>query len=286
MRLKHLYLFLIWLALSGAAGAETYDFSYASGGDPRLTPLQVFDNGKQTWLQIPQLQPLPAVFAVTTAGEVLLPTRTEGQMLIVDRVEQQLAIVLGGGRASVRYVGKGQQRGNETAMFGKAEPVKVTGAAPAPVPAQQILAGRQAPAASPAPQMPSAPAEKPVTTPVLSRSGQAAKPNEPEPITELPPVSAAQEEVAVADESWEVRPEDGDLETLLQRWADKAGWQLSWEAAKRYSVKFRASFPGSFEEAAKEAILPFTRGTDPIKGCAYDNNVLRVVTKPTVCEIK
>lgn len=273
MRLKHL--FLILLALSGVAGAETYDFSYASGGDPRLTPLQVFDNGKQTWLQIPQLQPLPAVFAVTTAGEVLLPTRTEGQMLIVDRVEQQLAIVLGGARASVRYVGKGQQRGSETAMFGKAEPVKVSGAAPAPVPAQQILAGRQSPPA---------PSEKPVATPILSRSGSAAKPSEPEPITELPPVATAQEEVA--DESWEVRPEDGDLETLLQRWADKAGWQLSWEAAKRYSVKFRASFPGSFEEAAKEAILPFTRGTDPIKGCAYDNNVLRVVTKPTVCEIK
>lgn len=85
---------------------------------------------------------------------------------------------------------------------------------------------------------------------------------------------------------WLVKPEDQDLQTLLVRWAAAADWQLSWEATKPYPVKFNATLHGSFVEAARDALLPYTRGSDPIKGCIYDNNVLRVVPKPTVCKLK
>ncbi len=134
---------LLAVVLMRIAHADTYDWAYTVSGDPRVSPIQVFDNGKRTWLQLQQLDPQPAIFAVTTAGQTMLPARREGQMLVVDRVERQLAIVLGAARASVRYVGKGS-RDDPPAMFGAATPVKEGGAAPTPVPADRVIAAHQA----------------------------------------------------------------------------------------------------------------------------------------------
>lgn len=280
--------FPLLVCLFGAAHGDTYDFSYSATGDPRLVPIQVFDNGTKTWLQVPQLQPPPVIFAVTPAGEVILPARQEGQMLVVDRVEQQLAIVLGRARAKVRYTGSASRQ-DEGASFGQVPPSRSNGSAPTPLPAAAILTARKAPPA---------PAEEAVQAPLAPASApKATTPASPAPTGDLAvaaskptPTTSSDSAAAQAPSlnEWSVRPDDGDLETLLQRWADTATpkWQLSWEATKRYPVKFHATLKGSFEEAVTDALRPYARGTDPIKGCTYDNNVLRVVPKPTVCEIQ
>ncbi len=284
-------LLLLLALLAGAAGAETYDFAYTATGDPRLTPLQVFDNGKRTWLQLPQLNPQPVVFAITTAGEVMLPARTENQMLVIDRVEQQLAIVLGRARVNVRYVGT-TRRQDDAAMFGATAPAKISGSAPAPMPADKILAAHKEPMAidpEPAkPQKETAPIEVAQKSPAEQKAVADEKKNTAVPIADGSTTPGADQTpvVPAIPTEWEVKPEDQDLQTLLRRWAVTAGWQISWEATKPYPVNFHATLHGGFADAAHDALLPYTVGADPIKGCTYDNNVLRVVPKPTVCKLK
>ncbi len=280
------FYFPLLVCLFGSAHGDTYDFSYSATGDPRLVPIQVFDNGTKTWLQVPQLQPPPVIFAVTPAGEVILPARQEGQMLVVDRVEQQLAIVLGRARAKVRYTGSASRQ-DEGASFGQVAPNRTNGSAPTPLPAAAILAARKMPPALTDEAAPPSRAVEPKT----KAPAPPAPTNELAVATNKPTPTATGESTVIQSpppSEWSVRPDDGDLETLLQRWADSATpkWQLSWEATKRYPVKFHATLKGSFEDAVTDALRPYARGTDPIKGCTYDNNVLRVVPKPTVCEIQ
>ena len=50
-----------------------HDFDWQLSGDQAVAPLQVFDDGHQSWLQSPPGQPLPALFAQTSAGKQPLP---------------------------------------------------------------------------------------------------------------------------------------------------------------------------------------------------------------------
>lgn len=109
----------------------------------------------------------------------------------------------------------------------------------------------------------------PVPTATVSTTERPATPTKPEVPT-----------------AWDVSAADGDLESLLTRWAKVAKWQISWEMPnKRYPITFTAMLPGSFEDAARQALRPYSRGPNPIKGCIYDNRVLRVVAKPVQCEL-
>src|SRR5690606_40040164 len=63
--------------LPGSAAA--YDFAYRLSGDRRVAPVQVFDDGRTTWLQFQPGQTLPAVFVATPADPsgVQLSTYTQ-----------------------------------------------------------------------------------------------------------------------------------------------------------------------------------------------------------------
>ena len=84
-----------------------YDFSYRIEGDPRAAPLQVFDDGKQTYLQFRDI--VPGIFAIDSEGRpVVLPTRRDGQYVIADRIDREFVFLVeqDKGRAAARYVGK------------------------------------------------------------------------------------------------------------------------------------------------------------------------------------
>lgn len=257
-------LLLLLAMLAGAASAETYDFAYTATGDPRLTPLQVFDNGKQTWLQLPQLKPQPAIFAVTAAGDVMLPARPEGQMLIIDRVEQQLAIVLGRVRANVRYVGVGR-RENDAAMFGKAGPAKVSGSAPAPVPAATILGTHKVPMTT----------ATDVAPPVSTQADAAA----PKGNTAGAAPDLAKKGDAV--KSWTLT-EGHMIGADLADWAKSADWNVVWNLHKDWVVPASTTFTGDFKAAATNVINTLAANGVLIRAQFYDGNKTLVVTGPGV----
>lgn len=60
---------------SNSPGQGPFNFEWALSGDRSIAPLQVFDNGLQTWLQFAAGTPVPAIFARTGIGSESVPQR-------------------------------------------------------------------------------------------------------------------------------------------------------------------------------------------------------------------
>src|SRR5690606_2527930 len=82
-----------WRELTGLSAAPAaFRFDWHISGDPALAPLQVFDDGHQTWLQYPADQPLPAVFERTPDGDRLLRPRRDQDYLILRGVPGRMVL--------------------------------------------------------------------------------------------------------------------------------------------------------------------------------------------------
>lgn len=62
---------LSWQASESTA--QGFRFDWRLSGDPAVAPMQVFDDGRDIWLQFAPDQPLPAIFGVGPDGERVLP---------------------------------------------------------------------------------------------------------------------------------------------------------------------------------------------------------------------
>lgn len=72
------------------------NFDYFVAGEAEFAPVEVFDNGKQTFFTFPENAPLPGVFRVGKGGsEYLVNSRTAGNQIIVDGVHKQWTIRIG-----------------------------------------------------------------------------------------------------------------------------------------------------------------------------------------------
>lgn len=72
-----------------------YDFSWSLSGDRQAGPVQIFDDGRQTWLQFGPNQPTPAIFARTEHGDQLLSHRRQGPYFVLDGVWPLLVLRAG-----------------------------------------------------------------------------------------------------------------------------------------------------------------------------------------------
>ena len=72
----------MWTGVDEPAGSP--DFNWQLAGDPRVAPLQVFDDRRRTWLQFATGQPVPALFAATAQGEVPLSYQRREPYIVVD----------------------------------------------------------------------------------------------------------------------------------------------------------------------------------------------------------
>lgn len=126
---------LLLAALCGCAGVGEvrtlgrYDFSYRIEGEVRAAPLQIFDDGKQTFFQF--REPVPAIFAVDRSKQlVMVPARRDGHYVVVDRIDREFAFLMDQdkARASGRYIGR-QNRAvlpHELAPLRESEPKPAT----------------------------------------------------------------------------------------------------------------------------------------------------------------
>ena len=66
----------------------------------------------------------------------------------------------------------------------------------------------------------------------------------------------------------------------LQAWADQAGWKVIWNMSRDWSVPADATFYGTFEEAAGEALRTLAENGALISGKFYMGNKTLVVAAP------
>ncbi len=88
----------MWMDTDQPAGQP--DFDWQLSGDTRVAPLQVFNNGRQTWLQFAAGQPVPALFAATAQGELPLSFQRREPYVVVDAKWRTL--VMRGGKLWAR----------------------------------------------------------------------------------------------------------------------------------------------------------------------------------------
>lgn len=72
------------------------NFDYNIAGTATFAPVEVFDNGKQTFFTFPENVPLPGIFKVGKSGkEYIVNSRTSGRQIIVDGVEKDWTVRIG-----------------------------------------------------------------------------------------------------------------------------------------------------------------------------------------------
>ena len=72
------------------------NFDYSVAGSAEFSPIEVFDNGKQTIFTFPESGPLPGIFRVGKGGkEYIVNSRTAGNQIIVDGVTKKWTVRIG-----------------------------------------------------------------------------------------------------------------------------------------------------------------------------------------------
>jgi hypothetical protein len=85
---------------------------------------------------------------------------------------------------------------------------------------------------------------------------------------------------ANASVQWTINVGDRSLKNVFARWAEAAGWQLSWELQVDYTIQTRAALTGRFEDVVEAVVKSMEQSEVPMKAVFYGaNKVLRIVAK-------
>lgn len=79
------------------------------------------------------------------------------------------------------------------------------------------------------------------------------------------------------EEEWSLSPSDVTLRRALAKWADRAGWQLVWDAPVDVPIQVNAKLKGDFRAVVKKLFLSLSAADVNLTGYLYSGNrVLRV----------
>ena len=79
-------------------------------------------------------------------------------------------------------------------------------------------------------------------------------------------------------QTWKVSKQDGDLRTVLTKWAQSVGWQLDWEVNANYPIEFDWVINDSFTGAINQVLIATQQTDVPLKAVMYNaNKVLKIV---------
>lgn len=87
------------------------DFAYSVVGDDWFKPIRVYNDGRRTYVQLPDMtgREMPALLVVGAQGEQLVNYRTATDKYIVDQLFSEAVLVMGVGkqqsRVTIRYTG-------------------------------------------------------------------------------------------------------------------------------------------------------------------------------------
>jgi len=307
-----------WRDLAGLSAAPgAYRFDWRIAGEPALAPLQVFDDGRRTWLHYPPDQPAPAVFERTPRGDRLLRPHRQGDYLVLSGVPAHI-VLRGGLLQADAWRPQAQDEGAGRVEWA-ADPMRAQAAADT-APGLES-AGSVAPPASPsslppiapvapvarvasvAPAAPAAPVASVASIASIASvaSGAPAAAGAPvAAITPKVPAMPAASAVPVAaavpvpvslaplpHAAFEATPADGNIRRTLNRWARQAGWTFEaehWAVDVDIPLAGSAVFDGPFLVAVRGLLAATELGDRPVQPCFYANQVLRVVPLAQRCD--
>ncbi|HEY9317782.1 hypothetical protein J2732_004004 [Achromobacter deleyi] len=237
-----------WQAAEPAAGGFRFDWRLS--GDPAVAPVQVFDNGREVWMQFAPGQALPAVFGVRGDGEHALPYVRRDPYVVVKG--EWGVLRFRGGRLAARA-----EREDDMARIADASvhavPLAAPGVGALAADGPLAVGGRltvEAPAVAAAPAL------------------------------VLPPLPTAPKA------TYRAAPPDATLRAVLARWADGSGWTFQpqhWAVDVDIPLSASADFPGDFKSAVRDLLAATELAEKPLQPCFYGNQVLRVVPLAQSC---
>jgi hypothetical protein len=242
-----------------AAGEKQYDFRWRLSGDRAVAPLQVFDDGRRTWLQFAPGQAVPAIFRGGVRGDQPLDYRRAGPYVVLDGVWPKLVLRGGGLRGVVERAAGSDAQASAPAKAALVPP-GATARQAAAIPVRPTIAAVKAPAAA--------------ATLAKPRPGPAAA---PAPVTLAGPIAP----------SYEVGPRDGNLRQALARWARSAGWTFEpehWAVDADIPITGSARFGSGFKRSVQDLVASTELSEKPLQPCFYSNKVLRIVPYAQACD--
>ncbi|HWL30439.1 MAG TPA: TcpQ domain-containing protein [Burkholderiaceae bacterium] len=265
-----------------------YSFAWRLSGDRAVAPLQVFDNGKQTWLQFAPGQPVPALFRHDDTGDLPLPYTREGPYVVLAGVWPRL--VLRGGHLRSMAEKLDESGSAHAPVSGMpaipATPAPVVDRALAPVP---LASTRERATPKAAPLAPKATTEGVKTAaPVVMPAKGPAGPEPGAAAASAQMLTAASFELPVhPPQVFKVSPKDATLRAALARWAEVAGWTFDvehWAVDADIPIVGSAHFETSFKPSVQQLVAATELADRPLQPCFYSNQVLRIVPYAQACD--
>lgn len=247
-----------------------YNFEWRLSGDRAVAPVQIFDNGRRTWLQFAPGQSLPAIFERTRGGDRPLDFRREGPYVVLSGLWPNL--VLRGGhlksfadRTADQPIEEAPLPSLSTGALGLGSPLE-----PMPVQSDRISIEPSIPAAPVAvAQLVDPPASLDINPALI-----AAPPDDQRTTDNL-------------GTDYAVEPADKNLRMALSRWARMAGWVFEaehWAVDADIPIVGSARFESEFKGAVRELVASTELADRPLQPCFYSNKVLRVVPYAQSCD--
>ncbi len=229
------------------ATGGSYDFAYRILGDRRVAPVQVFDDGRHTYMQFRTGQTVPAIFGVGQQGERLLAHVSKGGYVVVEGTAREYSMRIGLVGAQAQYLGKA--------------PRVAASSGDAAIPDLSAEIGFDAGIQAGAQRRASPSATYAAVAPVAPRPSR-------------PMVT------------FDALRSDQNMRKTLSRWATAAGWVFEaehWTVDVDIPLAGTASLGSDFKSAVRELLAATELSVRPLQPCFYSNQVLRVLPLSEPC---
>lgn len=267
---------------AATAAVSHYSFAWRLSGDKAVAPLQVFDNGRRTWLQFAPQQPWPAVFEHTAMGDRPLGYTREGPYMVLSGVWPKLLLRGGHLKSLVERLDQPAPQPS-AASLPEGETILKASAPVVADPATGVKSSMAAPTVAHVPGV----TEVMVTPAPEQRDGPVRVPGAaPQTPASIDPISQAGAQ-AEPPQRYTVSPQDLNLRSALARWAREAGWTFEpehWAVDADIPIVGSATFEPGFKFAVQDLVASTELADRPLQPCFYSNRVLRIVPYAQQCD--
>lgn len=251
--------------------AADFDFSWQLVGDASLLPLQVFDNGKKTWLQYSYGTVIPAMFAHTDKGDVLLRPVKDGEFLVINTVPTKI-LLRGGLHSAEIYKSNNHLATVDGSIKQSVETISIKSVLEETKPEEIASVATNTVKNTAVAKVANA-----FNLPVDSYAVKADTSNN----------KLLKDRINILPKEYSVSPKDLNIRRALKLWSKNSEWTFSdehWSVDVDIPISGSASFGNSFQVAVRDLLAATELGDRPLQPCFYSNKVLRIVPLAQRCD--